>query len=383
MRAIIGAYGEVRPNLLRNALGWPEAQALASIVTSGQPGYGMASVGKDKTSPGAEAIIRAADRPDPRPLWISIWGGANTLAQALSEVRSTRSQADLDAFIAKLRVYSISDQDDAGPWIRRQFPNLFYIVHPSTPDGGNYSTATWTGISGDVFYRNGAGADGSTITNAWLDSHIRKGPFGKHYPEFLFIMEGDTPAFLGLTRNGLASADNPSWGGWGGRYVWRQPYGEDHAIWTQGGDSFARTTSADTVAGIDGKSYVSDQATIWRWRTAYQNDFAARMNWTLGGATPVNHHPVAIVNGIGGTAPILLDAEVGKPLTIDAGQSHDTDKGQRLHYRWFHYPEAGFVPEQGMAAITIDGANSSRATVTPTATCRPQWLWIGVQKEPR
>ncbi|WP_373438192.1 hypothetical protein, partial [Sphingobium sp. Z007] len=103
------------------------------------------------------------------------------------------------------------------------------------------------------------------------------------------------------------------------------------------------------------------------------------MNWTLGGATPVNHHPVAIVNGIGGTAPILLDAEVGKPLTIDAGQSHDTDKGQRLHYRWFHYPEAGFVPEQGMAAITIDGANSSRATVTPTATCRPQWLWIGVQ----
>ena len=73
----------------------------------------------------------------------------------------------------------------------------------------------------------------------------------------------------------------PDWGGWGGRYVYRQPYGETHAIWTQGGDLFSRVTSQDTVTGADGQEHISDQATIWRWREAFQNDFAARMNWTV------------------------------------------------------------------------------------------------------
>jgi hypothetical protein len=374
MHAIIAAYGTVRPNLIENAPGWPTRAALDAAVSVGQPAYGMAAVGADKSSAGAAAIIRAVDRPDPRPVWISVWGGANTLAQALSEVRATRAPAALAAFIAKLRVYSISDQDDAGPWIRREFPDLFYIVAPSRPDSENYGSATWTGISGDVFYRNGAGADGSTVTNDWLDRHIRQGPLGAHYPKFAFIMEGDTPAFLGFTDNGLASVRNPSWGGWGGRYVWRQPYGEAHPIWTQGGDAFPRITSADTVTGIDGRQHTSDQATIWRWRSAFQNDFAARMSWTQLPRARANHPPIAVVNRQDGTAPILIDAHVGRPLTLDAAGSLDHDAGQRLRYRWYHYAEAGFVPGQGMAGVSIAGADTSRATVTPTEVCRPQWL---------
>lgn len=162
MRKLIAAYGEARPNLLKHASGWPEAAELDALVASGQLAYGMAAVGPDKMSPGAEAIIRAVDRPDPRPLWISVWGGANTLAQALLHVRATRSPAELDKFLLKLRVSSISDQDDAGPWIRREFPGLHYIVKPSSPDGGEYYYATWTGISGDAYYRNCAGADSTT-----------------------------------------------------------------------------------------------------------------------------------------------------------------------------------------------------------------------------
>ena len=65
----------------------------------------------------------------------------------------------------------------------------------------------------------------------------------------MFIMEGDTPSFLGLIDNGLNAYRRPDWGGWGGRYVYRQPYGETHPIWTQGGDEFARVTSQDTVTG--------------------------------------------------------------------------------------------------------------------------------------
>jgi hypothetical protein len=374
MRKIVAAYGEVRANLLKHAQGWPEAAQLAAVVTSGQPAYGMAAVGPGKMSPGAEAVIRVTDRDDPRPIWITVWGGANTLAQALQHVRATRSGAEVNRFVAKLRVSSISDQDDAGPWIRREFPNLQYIVKPSSPDGGEYASATWTGISGDVYYRNCMGADGSTVTNDWLETNIRvKGPLGRFYPKFAFIMEGDTPAFLGLTNNGLNSYRNPSWGGWGGRYIWRLPYGETHPIWSQGGDLFPRITSQDSVIGVDGRTYVSDQATIWRWRTAFQHEFAARMDWTIKPFAEANHNPVITVNGKDGTAPILIETQVGQPVTLDAGASKDPD-GHKLSYQWFHYEEAGFVPGTNMGAVTIEQGNTAKTIVTATATCRPAWL---------
>ncbi len=363
MHQLIDAYGQVRPNLLLNAKGWPEAADLDSRVYAGQTAYGMAATGPGKTSDGARAILSAAERDDPRPLWICIWGGANTLAQALIEARVQPARpTNSPSSIAKLRVYSISDQDDAGPWIRREFPDLFYIVTPSTPTSGEYAYATWTGISGDRYYRNGAGADFTTVTNEWLDTNIRsKGPLGKVYPKFMFIMEGDTPSYLGLIDNGLAAWRRPDWGGWGGRYVYRQPYGETHPIWTQGGDEFARVTSQDTVTGPDGEEHVSDQATIWRWREAFQNDFAARMTWTIADFAHANHNPIAVVNGQTGTAPIEIDVNAGQSITLDASQSSDPD-GQPLSFRWFHYAEAGSA-DGNLAALTLTGADTPRLTV--------------------
>jgi hypothetical protein len=375
MHQLINAYAQVRPNLLLNAKGWPEAAELTGRVFTGQTAYGVEATGPGKTSDGARAILRAADRDDPRPLWICDWGGANTLAQALMDARASRTPEQLAKLIAKLRVYSISDQDDAGPWIRREFPDLFYIVSPSTPTSGEYYFATWTGISGDRYYRNGVGADFTTVTNEWLDANIRrKGPLGKAYPRFMFIMEGDTPTFLGLIDNGLNAYRRPDWGGWGGRYIFRQPYGENHPIWTQGGDEFSRITSQDTVTGVDGKQYTSDQATIWRWREAFQNDFAARMSWTVDDYAHANHNPEVEVNAQPGTAPIVIDAEVGKPVLLDASRSHDPD-GQNLHFLWFHYAEAG-AADTNHAAVALTDADTSKAVVTPTSVCGPMWLPI-------
>jgi Protein of unknown function (DUF1593) len=367
----------VRPTLLKHAEGWPTAEELDQRVSSGQTAYGMASTGPEKMSEGAGAIVRAVDRAasehDPRPLWVCLWGGANTLAQALQHVRDTRSAAAVAKFVQQLRISSISDQDDAGPWIRREFPDLFYIVQPSTPTGAEYYYATWTGISDDSYYRNGSGADFTTVTNEWLDTNIRsKGPLGRLYPRFLFIMEGDTPSYLGLIDNGLNSFRHPDWGGWGGRYVYRQPYGETHPIWTQGGDLFSRITSQDTVRGLDGREYVSDQATIWRWREAFQNDFAARMNWTIADYSHANHNPIVEVNGQTGTAPVAMDAEVGQPVVLDAGSSHDPD-GQSIHFHWFQYIDAGATGTNS-AEIAISGSDTSKAVVTVTAACRAVWM---------
>jgi hypothetical protein len=306
-------------------------------------------------SAGAEAIIRAADATDPRPLWVSIWGGANTLAQALWHVRATRPAADAQRFVEKLRVYTISDQDDAGPWLRREFPALHYIATPG--DTNDYHVATWTGIAGDEFYRNGAGADFTTVSEAWVDEHMRKkGPLGAFYPRPCCIIEGDTPAFLSLMNNGLASYMNPTFGGWGGRYVWRQPWLESRPYWTN-----ARG-SRDTVMGGDGKSYTSDQATIWRWRQAFQHDFAARMDWTIKDVAQANHNPAVVVNGLDGNAPLMVDAGVGTPVVLDASKSTDRDRNT-LQYSWFFYPEAG----SGMPNTGAGRAGGGRATGIPSA----------------
>jgi hypothetical protein len=338
IRQVLDAYGRVQPNLLRHAPGFPTADALRAVVTTGQPAYGMDAVGPDRMSPGAELVLRAADRDDARPLWISVWGGANTLAQALLHARATRTPAQVERLVAKLRVYAISDQDDAGPWIRREFPTLHYVASPSTQDGEQYYMATWTGISGDRFYRNAPGADFTTFTDAWVDASVRaKGPLGAHYPRPCCIHEGDTPAFLGLIDNGLASAMSPAFGGWGGRYVWRTFFGEARPHWTQGGDSYP---GRDAVVGADGRTYVSDQATIWRWRTAFQHDFAARMDWTTKPPREANHNPSVTVNGSAGTAPLEITARVGEPVALDAAGTRDPD-GNALRYRWFFYPEAG------------------------------------------
>ena len=73
-----------------------------SCITEGLPEYGIEAVGEGKDSPASELLIKAADKEDPRPLWVTVWGGPNVLAQALWKVRTTRSEEELNKFVSKL-----------------------------------------------------------------------------------------------------------------------------------------------------------------------------------------------------------------------------------------------------------------------------------------
>ncbi len=337
IRRQIDAYEKVRPNLMLHAQGWPEVAHLRAVTRSGQPGFGMDSVGDGKSSPGSKLIIEAAGKDDARPLWVLAWGGPNTLAQALYDLRKSRPAAEVEKLVARLRVYTISDQDNSGHWMRNEFPSLHYIVSPSTVDNGDYPTSTWGGISGDRFYRNAPMEDFHLVDNPWLEQNIMRGhgPLGELYPKLAFIMEGDTPSFLNLIPNGLAGDQDPRWGGWGGRYRLRRPHGESRPIFTN---------DRDTVTLRNGQQHTSNQATIWRWREAYQHDFAARMDWCVQPRGGANHNPVAVANGVAGRAPVLVTARGGESLNLSAAGSSDPDQN-KITAKWFAYPEAGTVRE--------------------------------------
>jgi hypothetical protein len=373
IRRQIDAYGQVRDNLLRHAPGFPTREHLLSVTRTGQPGYGMAHVGEGRSTAGSQLLIEAADRDDPRPLWVSVWGGVNTLAQALWDVRASRSQDEVKRLVSRLRVYTISDQDDAGSWLRREFPDLFYIVSPSTQDWKEYWRATWTGIAGDRHYRNGPGHRFEMVDNPWLEEHIihNHGPLGALYPRLEYIMEGDTPSFLGLVRNGLGWHVNPGYGGWGGRYVLYQAHGETRPAWTNSHDS------RDTVRTDDGREHTSDPATIWRWREHFQNDFAARMDWCVADAyEKANHNPVAVLNGDRSKRIVEIAAKPGETVQLSAAGSSDPD-GNSLRIAWFIYPEAGtFRGEVKLAATT----GETTRFVAPTVK-KPETVHVILQLE--
>ncbi len=83
IRRLVETYRKVRDNLQIHAEGYPPAEQLLSVIKAGIPEFGMGGVGEGKSSPGSRHIIEVVDRDDPRPVWISVWGGANCLAQAL------------------------------------------------------------------------------------------------------------------------------------------------------------------------------------------------------------------------------------------------------------------------------------------------------------
>jgi len=341
IQKVIFAYEKVRKNLLTHEPGFPNAKHMFSLVKEGLPVCGMEGVGKGKNSEGSEWIIEMLEKDDNRPLWISVWGGPNTLAQALWKIRDTKSESELKRLISKLRVYTISDQDNSGTWIRKNFPDLFYIVSP-----GNYNTATWNAMKEPL-----PGSNIEVVSNDWLTQNIQQGhgPLGAVYPDVAFGMEGDTPSWLMLIPNGLNEPEHPNWGSWGGRYELYKPQFDPKAkwiipleeetrpIWTNAVDDYIPRIQAKNGRAIvkDSVHYKNNHVTLWRWREDIQNDFAARMNWCIADKKHANHAPVVKLN-----SPEQFTVKSGEKFSFDGSSSYDPD-GDALSFFWFQYEEPG------------------------------------------
>ncbi|KAK8121606.1 hypothetical protein PG984_010276 [Apiospora sp. TS-2023a] len=331
---VLDAYANVTALLDANvpeSEPYPRAEDLRALVHEAHPVYGLAAL-ELPPSDGALALVAAADAASAEdPMYVCLWGGAGVLAEALHHVTQTRSPDDLTTFVRKLRT-------TPAPGCAPPTPSLFYVV--ALHGFSEYTQASWNGISGEAFrHFDQGGPDTSLVTNDWLERHVRVGDLGKHYPNFTYIMEGDTPSFFPLLNNGLGDPEHPEWGSWGGRFLRVDASGR-YPLYSD---------ASDVAIGVNGEIYVSAFAGIWRWRQAYQHDFAARMQWTANTAAEKNNHaPVAVVNGTCGPGPVKLSFQLGEAVILDAASGSWDPDGDELAFDWFHYREVTERMQEGV-----------------------------------
>jgi len=260
---LLDRYEQVHPRLVRHDLRYPLASVLRARTwqgmddTIGTEEFGGGHYRPIETllGPGfdteaSEAVIRIVDDPDPRPVWVCVWGGPREVAQAIWKVRATRSAEALGRFLSKLRLYLILKQDYTAHWLLSTFPSLFIILSEQ-----NYQGMFW----------NCPGAPREVADEAWVNAHLHtdRGPLGAAYPHSGWdpsvpgVWEGDTPSYLHLISalRGINDPEDPSQGGWGGRFV--RPDRRSHH-WL------------DAPEGPEA---------VYRWRVEVQREFAERTLW--------------------------------------------------------------------------------------------------------
>ncbi|MDR0895440.1 MAG: DUF1593 domain-containing protein [Prevotellaceae bacterium] len=350
LQQVIDAYEKDVANLMRRseqtsflpldreqekqALGyWPSAGYLRSRSVMGSTKMGYRVLGTDNHSAGSELIIRLADEDDARPLWILAWGGANTLAQAIWKVRQERSEEQINEFLHKLCLYTITDQDVG--WGERHSNYPFSSHQWMRKVAGKEMLFIW-----DESAWLSQNSLGSIHWAEYAEQIQGHGSMGAIYPKYKYGVEGDTPSFLHVLPNGLNDPTQPGQGGWGGYFVWETGMDKAAHVWTNSNDSIKKISQR-----YEGYFY-----------PAVFNNFAARMEWAKTGKG--NRNPIVTVNGHQGMEILTLDSKPGKTVTLDASKSTDPDR-DALTFRWWIYPEAGTY--KGTVALT--GENTARATI--------------------
>lgn len=316
----INLYEKVRPNLILHNPAYPTAAYLRSkLVLGNQDSLFLTGKPPYKDSPGSKLIVACLLKPDKRPLHVNCWGGANTVAQALWRLKQDYPTAVYLQAVAKIRIYAISFQDEAGSWIRRELREAMIIRARSWYQTWNYHPQKKNPYP-------------QYMSAAWLAQNIKQGhsALGAWYPQQV-VSEGDTPAFLPLVNNGLRAHEDYSWGGWGGRF-------------RQKGSNYWE----------DAPDEGDDKRAITRWIPAVQNDFAARMDWTVQPFAKANHPPVVKV-----TMPLLQQVTKGQTIVLNAKGTYDRDKNE-LTYRWWHYTGPGNQTQ----TLEISNAGKQQASVT-------------------
>lgn len=317
---MLDAYAEVHPNLQKHDADYPTADYLRSQVFVGNIAYEGAM---DVETPGSNRIVEVLLDADPTPVWIQAWGGPNTIARALKTIAEKHPDR-IEDVTAKARLFLISEQDGTyKSYIQPHWPGLTVLRSGHDSYGG---------IA--YYWRKFQPTETQAYFDApWMKQHLLEGHGALcrlyEVKDGAFRSEGDSPAFLHVIPTGLRSDEDPTFGGWGGRFT------RSGAMWKS----------------VDQKE--SQPHDILRWAVDFQNDWAARADWCVKPHDAANHPPQVTILG-------HTDKSVtpGEPIMLDGSTTSDPD-GNALSYTWWHYREASTYRGE----VTIEGADTPIATL--------------------
>ncbi len=358
-------YAEVYPNLTAHDPEFPDPDYLRSVTCVGN----VKAIGDmDEDTPGSELIRAAILKDDPRPVYLLAGGGTNTIGRALKSIeagwRGTDAWNKVYARVCRqAQIYMIVTQDDTyRDYISKAWPDL-RMIHCTNIKGIAFKFNAERDPADSLYTFEGSWLKPNLLDkgplcaeyHTWFDGHVYPGEreesqFGAH-PELIgktwgglpapaqysMISEGDSPAFLHLIDNGLRSLEDPSWGGWGGRFV----HSDDCEFGA--GLNYYQSAVDDDCGECAGYAYQ-----LTRWIRDVMNDMACRASWCVTDEySGANHAPqVAVLEG--------ADIEVlaGERVALHAEVS-DPD-GDDVTLTWFRYHEADTYA--GEVALKADGA---------------------------
>jgi len=366
---LLKAYEQVHPNLILHDKNYPDPAYLNSLVKVGNIDF---EGEMEQITEGSEWIKAKLLDNNPEPIYLQAWGGTNTIARALKSIEEQFSKGknwpELKANISKKAIiYTVMDQDATyknyigshWPTIRvfynaHQFGSFAYpwkrIMPKSTQPyfEGSYMGPKIIQNHGPLLkmyysYGDGQKQPGDDEHIHGDPSRLKNAQWGSFNP-FDFISEGDSPAFLHLVDVGLNNLNNPSYGGWGGRFV------------TAEGNPY-RYEDNDKAADFNpetGKLDINYSQT--RWLIAVQEDFAARADWCVKSFEEANHAPWITVKE--GTQ---IWANPGEKINLHLS-AQDKDKGNIVQFKAWPYAEAG----DGKSQVILEG-NMVRIQIPITA----------------
>ena len=335
---IIESYAKDYPNLKMHAKDYPTPEYLKDIFFVGNI---TAASEMEKITPGSQRIKELILDNDSRKLYLQAWGGTNTIARALKSIEEEYKDSKdwlvlKKAIEEKVVLYMILEQDDTFQEYIRPIWQLKVI---SDDMNFGYFAYGWKNLAEDKkeffesewFKKNIIGkghllskyaliGDGKYIEGEREEDQFSDSTWLKQHPEFQrydFISEGDSLAFLYLLHPSFAGIENPTFGGWSGRYKLK---GDNHFI-------------SEAVDYNPNTQRFEQEYNFIRWLPDVQSDFAARAKWTISSKfEQANHYPKIHLT------QTEITAHPGEVIEIHV---QVTDPNELpLNYRWWCYYEA-------------------------------------------